>query len=261
MSWNGTVRCSWCGQSGHNAAGCKEKLKAMTEWRDDNDVAKRNRARNYFAKRERKAHRAKNRSCSYCGEVGHTKRTCKVRKSDVSVYAELVYDGRKKLYKSFQEKGFGPGALVSYEDKKWSSDTAEYVTETYLGVVTSIEHDELSHRINHTRWTCSNSKYVKVSWINHPAGGMKSWPASLPLRAIDIKNQYSDSYKIEEVDWSLTDSARMRIITPLEDPALTYPSMSSCEKLASKMLDESGKERWRMPYDLEEELNKRGVKI
>ncbi len=261
MSWNGTVRCSWCGQSGHNAAGCKEKLEKMTGWLDSTDFAERSRATRYFAKRGRKAERAKNRSCSYCSEVGHTKRTCKVRKSDISVYAELIYDGRKKLYKSFQEKGFGPGALVSYEDKKWSSDTAEYVTETYLGVVTSIEHDELSHRINHTRWTCSNSKYVKVSWINHPAGGMASWPASLPLRAIDIKNQYSDSYKIEEVDWSLTDSARMRIVTPLEDPALAYPSMSSCEKLASKMLDESGKERWRMPYDLEEELGKRGVKV
>tara|TARA_Y100001963_G_scaffold57817_1_gene80896 strand:+ start:952 stop:1737 length:786 start_codon:yes stop_codon:yes gene_type:complete len=261
MSWNGTVRCSWCGQSGHNAAGCKEKLAKMKEWRYDDDISKRQRARNYFSRRERKAERAKNRSCSYCGEPGHTKRTCKLRKADVSVYAELIYAGRKKLYKSFQEKGFGPGALVSYEDKKWSGDVHEYVTETYLGVVTSIEHDELSHRINHTRWTCSDSKYVKVSWINHPAGGMKSWPASLPLRAIDIKNQYSDSYKIEEVDWSLTDSARMRIITPLEDPALTYPSMSSCEKLASKMLDESGKERWRMPYDLEEELSKRGVKV
>jgi len=261
MSWNGTVRCSWCGQSGHNAAGCKEKLEKMTGWLDSTDFAERSRATRYFAKRGRKAERAKNRSCSYCSEVGHTKRTCKVRKSDISVYAEIIYDGRKKLYKSFQEKGFGPGALVSYEDKRWSSDTAEYVTETYLGVVTSVEHDELSHRINHTRWTCSDSKYVKVSWINHPAGGMKSWPASLPLRAIDVKNQYSDSYKIEEVDWSLTDSARMRIITPLEDPALAYPSMSSCEKLASKMLDESGKERWRMPYDLEEELGKRGVKV
>ena len=98
MSWNGTVRCSWCGQSGHNAAGCKEKLATMKEWRYDDDIAKRNRARNYFSKRERKAERAKNRSCSYCGEPGHTKRTCKLRKADVSVYAELIYAGRKKLY-------------------------------------------------------------------------------------------------------------------------------------------------------------------
>jgi len=261
MSWNGTVRCSWCGQSGHNAAGCKEKLEKMTGWLDSADFAERSRATRYFAKRGRKAERAKNRSCSYCTEVGHTKRTCKVRKSDISVFAELIYDGREKLYKSFQEKGFGPGTLVSYEDKTWSNDLYEYVTQTYVGIVTSIEHDELSHRnAPSARWT-GQSKYVKVSWINHPTGDMRPWLASLPLRALDIKNQYSDDYKFEEVDWSLTESARMRIVTPLEDLALTYPSMSSCEKLASKMLDESGKERWRMPYDLEEELSKRNVKV
>ncbi len=106
-----------------------------------------------------------------------------------------------------------------------------------------------------------SGKRTTGGWINHPAGVMKSWPASFPLRAIDIKNQYSDSYKLEEVDWSLTDNARMRIVTPLEDPALTYPSMASCEKLASIMLDEAGKHRWRMPSDLQDELSKRGVKV
>ncbi len=260
MSWNGTVRCSWCGQSGHNAAGCKEKREQMEKWLDSEDKRNRYRATRYFSKRESKAARAKNRSCSYCGEPKHTKRTCKIRKSDVSVYAEMIYDGRKKLYKSFQEKGFGPGALVSYEDKTWNSEIGDYVAQTYVGIVTSIRHDQLSHRINLTQWN-SNSKYANVSWINHPAGAMKPWPASLPLRAIDIKNQYSDSYRLEEVDWSLTDNARMRIITPLEDPALTYPSMASCEKLASIMLDEAGKHRWRMPSDLQDELSKRGVKV
>jgi hypothetical protein len=260
MSYSGTVRCRYCGRDGHNAAGCKDRLDKMTSWLDSDDTAERNRARNYFSKKKQKAERAKNRSCSYCSETGHNRATCKVRKSDMSIYAELIYDGRKKLYRSFQEKGFGPGALVSYEDKTWDSEVHEYRTDTYIGIVTSIRHDQLSHRINHTRWN-DNCKHIDVSWINHPAGGMKSWPASLPLRAIDVKNQYSDSYKLEEICWTLSESARMRIITPLEDPALAYPSMPSCEKLASKMLDDSGKERWRMPYDLEEELSKRNVKI
>ena len=260
MSYNGTVRCSYCGRDGHNAAGCKDRLDKMTSWLDSDDTYERHRARNYFSKRERKVERAKNRSCSYCSETGHNRTTCKVRKSDISVYAELIYDGRKKLYKSFQEKGFGPGTLVSYEDKKWCSDVHEYVTQTYIGIVTRIEHDELSHRINQTRWNCDH-RHIKVSWVNHPTGGTTSWTGPLPLRAIDVKNQYSDNYKLEEICWTLSESARMRIVTPLEDTALTYPSMPSCKKLAVKLMEDTGKERWRMPYDLEEELSKRDVKV
>ena len=78
MSWNGTVRCSYCGEKGHNRRGCpslKKRLEQILAMPED--------ARNYderclVSEFERKKRNNVDRKCSYCGERGHNRRTCEV---------------------------------------------------------------------------------------------------------------------------------------------------------------------------------------
>lgn len=262
MSWNGTVRCSWCGQSGHNAAGCEEKHEQMKEWRDNpRTSAEFSRATRYFAKKTQKAARAKNRSCSYCEEPGHTKRTCKIRSGDLSIYAKMIYESRIRLNKSFEEKGFGTGALLSFENKIWDKNIGDYVKEKYIGVVTKILYDEMSHRTGDTRWHTNYDRHVLVSWVNHPSAGLQPWRTPLPLRALDINNVYKDEYKTESIDWILAENAKVRILVPSDKTETPRPSMLACEKLAAKFLDEAGKQRLCMPFELQEELSSKNIKF
>jgi len=66
MSYNGTVRCSFCHRTGHNRRSCPE-LKKYCEENPDSHWAK--------FETHRKARQSKRR-CGHCGETGHNKRTC-----------------------------------------------------------------------------------------------------------------------------------------------------------------------------------------
>ena len=66
MSYNGTVRCSFCHGTGHNRRSCPE-LKKYCEENPDSNWAK--------FETHRKARKSKRR-CGHCGETGHNKRTC-----------------------------------------------------------------------------------------------------------------------------------------------------------------------------------------
>ena len=63
MSYNGTVRCGWCGQTGHNRRGCPEFKKHVAKAAADGD-------RWAVDQLERKK-RPSTRRCSWCGNKGH----------------------------------------------------------------------------------------------------------------------------------------------------------------------------------------------
>ena len=66
MSYNGTVRCSYCHATGHNRRTCP-KLKKQIEENPDGYYARIDRRKKAFATKRR---------CGHCGETGHNKRTC-----------------------------------------------------------------------------------------------------------------------------------------------------------------------------------------
>ena len=262
MSWSGTVRCSWCGKSGHNAAGCEEKLEQMEKWRDSLDFAERSRAYNYFSKRERKAERAKNRKCSYCGEVGHTRRTCPVHKKDAAVFSDMIYEAREKLYSRFLEKGFGPGALVQMTVNSWDGD--KYVDHEMVGIVTKIDYDKLSHRTHADRGHVfvpkdCNLELMNVTVFNHPRNGIHYGTCPLPLSVLDIKENYTEDDP-NNTDWWVQDAARVKLIAPTtESIGLKIPNRDSCYKLASSKMKDSGKRRHEIPNELREVLRDKGL--
>jgi len=104
MSYNRTVRCSYCYKTGHNKTTCPVML-AEAE-KDPNSYAA------VKLGRIRAKKKATVRHCSYCHVPGHTKRTCPQKPID----AEKLNAGnriwRAKVLESLTKAGIGVGTLL-----------------------------------------------------------------------------------------------------------------------------------------------------
>ena len=104
MSWNGTVRCSWCHKKGHNRRGCPD-LHKYAEQNPDGWAAQQ-------LKRSKES--AQNRLCGYCDRPGHNRRTCPELKADKKEYRDLCVRMRSEALAWIKRNGAGVGALVAF---------------------------------------------------------------------------------------------------------------------------------------------------
>ena len=167
MSWSGTVTCSYCYKQGHNRRKCPELTEAIerqytghlnnakdmrargkdqdAEWYESRAELKRQE----YLKRTKidlatgkkvtnkaaKAERMKKVTCGYCGQRGHTRRTCPHVKVDKQVFVEETRRARIAALESAREVGIGLGSMlpirsVGYDaDGQWRRDilTMRYV--------------------------------------------------------------------------------------------------------------------------------------
>ena len=111
MSWNGTVRCTWCGGKGHNRRSCTDR-KGFVERSPDS----------YEARREATMQsRQATRECSYCHDKGHNRRTCVTLKEDKVLIISRLALSRAAIAKSMVVNGLGIGTLVNIPSS-WSGD-------------------------------------------------------------------------------------------------------------------------------------------
>ena len=109
MSYNGTVRCSFCYQTGHNRRSCPE-LKKYCDENPDSDWAK-------FEK-QRKAKVNKKR-CGFCGEAGHNARTCPAKAALKTDWLSHNRVGTDLVERTLLEMGYGRGALVEFDKPEY----------------------------------------------------------------------------------------------------------------------------------------------
>ena len=161
MSYNGTVRCSHCHRTGHNRRSCpdittdlkmdyKRCLRRAKDYLHvgDNSSAARmqtaaNVARDKYIKRTgydpatdkpiqkkiARSKRLKNTFCGYCGDRGHTRRTCKHLKNDKRVYIQLSKEWRQKELADAISLGIGIGSLVPFKEYGYRRGEYGYYTE------------------------------------------------------------------------------------------------------------------------------------
>ena len=166
MSYNGTVTCSYCYRQGHNKRKCPELTQAIerhyighinnakesreagkiadAEWYEGRAELKRQeylkRTKIDLATGEKvtnkaaKAARMKKVECGYCGQRGHTRRTCPAVKVDKQVFVEESRRVRIAALEAARETGIGLGSMVpirspGYENGEWRRDilTLRYV--------------------------------------------------------------------------------------------------------------------------------------
>lgn len=140
MSWNRTVRCSNCYTTGHNISGCPDhKAQYEREKKANPD--------SYWVKNyEAKLARRKNRACSYCKEVKHTRRTCKYIKADKEKTVSMNKEWRSRTLEHLKRAGFGIGALVQLTTKNnWSESRVENV------MISAVFWRNLTFQINRVR--------------------------------------------------------------------------------------------------------------
>ena len=123
MSYKRTVRCSHCYQTGHNKSSCPDYKLKIEEWREAGIMTST--VEKYDRSKQRKANAAKNRSCSYCGESGHSRASCSKMKAQMERYRIRNKEYRSNYLKAVLENGLGPGALLSAEN--WGGSKMLYL--------------------------------------------------------------------------------------------------------------------------------------
>jgi len=188
MSYNGTVRCGYCGTSGHNKRSCPDLTKLAEEWEKSDDPYYKERAQRLKSVRKGRAKR-----CSHCGEPGHTIRTCDRHKAQVNSIAQSWLDARIFVKEKMNEHGFGIGSLVRTKKTKWCNDTAEIVTFTELGMVTEIRHHEITNRaLTNNTYFRSHTPVVYIYMSGEKVG--QTFQGRLPLCIVDKGHEKSDYY-------------------------------------------------------------------
>ncbi len=154
-----TVRCGHCYEKGHNKSACpkrKTDLKANIE-RYTKELAQDNWAydwertntERYLQRSKEQLHkmetRGQSRKCGFCGEEGHTRRTCPHRKAKVTEATSRAIDLRKFAAKQMVAEGFGPGALIQVPHPRHGSE------QQVLAVVTSVNFEEIRPQFRVTK--------------------------------------------------------------------------------------------------------------
>jgi len=186
MSWNGTVRCSWCYQTGHNKRTCPEYTAILKE-RAEQEIANNEGYDGYWGRmynkrvndglyadgtpmsdehlNAAKVRGGKVRRCTYCGSKGHNRRTCPTLKENKEAYVVAAIAFRRRLVDAMRSAGIGVGALVSTE--RWG--------DTYCWMVTKINWREIDHlRVGHCDPVMGQNvrtvdRYNQQQWMALPA--------------------------------------------------------------------------------------------
>jgi len=139
-NYNGTIRCGYCYNEGHNSRTCPTKLERIQR---NLANAKENNGEHveYYAQQVSKmtgvnpetgAKRSRRdeswgRKCSYCNERGHNRRTCETLKSDLSRYAAMTREARQEVRQWALADGVGVGAMVQFKEAYSDSATTMLV--------------------------------------------------------------------------------------------------------------------------------------
>lgn len=169
-----TVRCSYCYEKGHNKSACptrkkdlkktvisrKKALKANdyeSDWHRQHDERHLQLAKKELRKMET---RGQNRKCGFCGEEGHTRRTCSHRKQKVADALARTLDIRKRICERMMADGFGPGSLVQLKSDWIQQDLNNLAVITHISFEDIQPHHVVSENSYYYGCEAIHYKYV-----------------------------------------------------------------------------------------------------
>ena len=147
MSWDNTVRCSYCYGKGHNRAGCVDLRENMQKRLVDNPSDPY--ALHYFEKKKRSS----NRTCSYCGGTGHNRKTCKDLKFAKATAIQCASEWREKAIAYFKRIGLGIGSLIRYNND-------------VVGMIVAVRWHAMDHRYLFNDW--HEERVFHISNVRNP---------------------------------------------------------------------------------------------
>jgi hypothetical protein len=190
MSFNGTVRCGYCYEKGHNKRSCPQ-LKEYCLKNPDTYTARSIESKKAYYKK---------RTCSYCDEGGHNRATCEALISDVKIFNEINDLYRSEITLWAEANGVGPGALVEIPEVYVSGGG---YCHNVLGIITKISWDTCLASDSHAK-----EDVIQVTLLGELSGKR----VDLPLPAVE-----EDSYKGPSPwasSWSATYNAA-KLLSPV----------------------------------------------
>lgn len=111
-----SIRCRHCYGKGHNVRSCK-KLEEQVKNNPTCYYALK--YDNLFDKDGNKKKAKDSKSCSYCKEPGHTRRTCNTKMMDLVHNIKTNAEYRQDWLAFMKSKGMGVGALISVYNNQY----------------------------------------------------------------------------------------------------------------------------------------------
>lgn len=116
MPYKRTVRCRHCFKEGHNVKSCEALTKEVKE---NPDGYYSRRYKKYFNPDGTRKKDSAVRTCSYCGEAGHTKRNCNMKLDDLIHNIKINSLYRKDMFNFLKTKGLGVGSLITLHNSMY----------------------------------------------------------------------------------------------------------------------------------------------
>ncbi len=242
-----TVRCGYCYETGHNKSSCPAKKQAHTEaiakmekriaaddFTDEFDRAHAHHIlehnKQQLAKRNA---RGKNRKCSFCGEVGHTKRTCTLRKKSIVDWKAALTRQQEAYTQSCVRHGLGPGTLVE----------VVFNRTNHLGMVTQVDLTALrhSHDITPAGHYYGSPGLISVTFIRpvevNNWGQTRVREACTMQLPFDVHNFTNAPATVSE-HRSMYDGFCASIVSPVDNPVVKTFDKKHLDEVAKELADE-----------------------
>ena len=188
MSWHGTVRCSFCGQKGHNRLGCPERARHARE--NPNSYE----GRKWHREQAERAERIANRACSYCKGTDHNRRGCKTLKQDKKMIAQRQSRYIDEFINIAYKAGIGPGSLLKVptghirdHEGIWTKGLVVMITEPAWDNIDFTMQDQSLH----TNWRYMDkglfsSRIVSTFGYSESDGGWRGPPKHNDIQAVSL---------------------------------------------------------------------------
>ena len=135
------MRCGYCYQRGHNRRTCPDLTKRLKE-RADAAIARgepdHSFVREYQARIAPKGKKKSQQTCGYCGEVGHTRRTCDKLRKDRE-WLVVHHNAHVRIAHDYVVSSHvGLGSLFQLTTNQYDYNISEYVRKNRLMVLTDL---------------------------------------------------------------------------------------------------------------------------
>ena len=136
------MRCSYCHKRGHNRRTCPDLTMRM-KVRADADIAA-GRTDSYYireyqariAPKGKKGKSVSSQQCGYCGEYGHTRRTCDLLRKDRE-WLVVHHNAHVRIAHDYiVSSHVGLGSLFQMTQRQYNYDTGDYDRKNQLLVLT-----------------------------------------------------------------------------------------------------------------------------
>ena len=87
---------------------------------------------------ETKKRKNTTRQCTYCGTIGHNRRTCAPLKDHIGQLVEASALYNAKVAKAFELSGIYVGALIQYKVEEYDYNKCEWIKENRMGIVSRV---------------------------------------------------------------------------------------------------------------------------